>query len=169
MDPHIIDWLTKPSQVPWTENQPIWQVVYIIVFCLHTLLDCQEYNYSSWDLICPDVPKKTKSLWRSMLNIFLKWSTYMVCKPLFAGGLISMQIFKRGDFTRSQFLEGGACFWGGGVWYPDAHCDLVLVHAGTLDRTYWYERVEFWLGSFLHYNAKKKINPKSSSRFEFKC
>ena len=26
-----------------------------------------------------------------------------------------------------------------------------------------------WSGSFLQYNAKKKINSKSSSRFKFKC
>ena len=38
MDPHITDWITKPSQVPWTGNQPICQVVYLSVFCLHTLL-----------------------------------------------------------------------------------------------------------------------------------
>ena len=38
MDPHVTDWLTKASQVTGTGNQPICQVIYISVFCLHTLL-----------------------------------------------------------------------------------------------------------------------------------
>ena len=38
MNPHLTDWVTEPSQVPWTGNLPICQVVYISIFCLHTLL-----------------------------------------------------------------------------------------------------------------------------------
>ena len=58
MDRHITDWVTKPSQLPWTGNPPICQVVYISIFCLHTLLDSQEYNSSSWNSICSDIPKR---------------------------------------------------------------------------------------------------------------
>ena len=64
MNHYITEWLTEPSQALWTDNQPICQVVYISVFC------CQKYNYSSRDLICPDVPKNAKRLRRSILNIF---------------------------------------------------------------------------------------------------
>ena len=48
---------TKPSQMPWTDNLPISQVVHISLFC--TLLNS----------ICQDVPKKAKRLQRNILNI----------------------------------------------------------------------------------------------------
>ena len=49
---------------------------------------------------------------------------------------------------KKQYI-GGITQKGGGVflregWYPDAYCDLILVHTGTWDRTCWCERVEFW-------------------------
>ena len=56
MNHYITEWLTELSQVPWTDNQPISQVVYISVFC------CQKYNDFSWDLICPDVPKNVNGI-----------------------------------------------------------------------------------------------------------
>ena len=37
------------------------------------------------------------------------------------------------DHTKKRegvFLSGG--------WYPDAHCDLILLCAGTYNRTCWY-------------------------------
>ena len=86
---------TKPGPL----GRRLCQVVYFSVFCLHTLLDCREYNYSS--LICPDVPRKAEWLQRCTLNIFLKWSTYIGCTPLSAGGLS----FKKGGLSRSPFLE----------------------------------------------------------------
>ena len=123
MDPHVTDWLTKPSQVPWTGNQPICQVVYISVFCLHTLLRpskvqlffmglnmsrCSKKGYSSWDLICPDVWKKVKWLQRSIYikHFFKKWSTYILCAPFLLRGWVSYQIFKKGGLKGSKFLEG---------------------------------------------------------------
>ena len=71
-------------------------------------LACQEYNYSPWDLICLDVPKKPKWLQRGMLNIFLKWSTYIVCNHFFAGGLSRLPNFQKGGLTGSRVLEGGS-------------------------------------------------------------
>ena len=38
MDPHITDWVTRHTQEPWAGNMPIFQVVYISIFCLPTLL-----------------------------------------------------------------------------------------------------------------------------------
>ena len=72
IDPHITDWVTKPRQMLWTGNLPICQLV-IHFFPFILSLDCQEYNYSSWDLIFLVVPEKSKCLQRSMLNIYLKW------------------------------------------------------------------------------------------------
>ena len=95
---HMHPWLTKPTQVPWTGNQPICQVAYISVFCLHT------YNYSSWDLISPDVPKKANGFKK---GYFFKNITYIVFTPFLLGGWVSCQIFKTGGLIGSQFLEGG--------------------------------------------------------------
>ena len=75
MDLHITDWVTKTSQVPYNLN---WQPTnlsssYTFQFSAYILsLNYQEYNYSSWDFICLEVPKKAKWLRRSMLNIYLK-------------------------------------------------------------------------------------------------
>ena len=123
MGPCITDRLTKPSQVPWTSKKPICQVVYILVFCLVY----QEYNYSSWDLICPDVPKIAKWLEKSMLNTFLKWATYITyiecplpLPHLSAGGLLPN--FQKKGLIGSQFLEvhcqkrGGDFFIRGRNW-----------------------------------------------------
>ena len=106
----VTDWRTKPSQLPWTGNQPICQIVYISVFFLHT----QEYYCSSWDLICLDIPKKTKQLWRSMSSIFFKSDLLISCAPPFGWGVESPTKFsKKGGLTGSQFLEGGC--WKKGV------------------------------------------------------
>ena len=41
-----------------------------------------------------------------MLNIFLKWSTYIVCPPPFLlEGWVSYQIFKKVGLTGSQILD----------------------------------------------------------------
>ena len=161
MDPHITDWLTKPSQVLWTDSQPVFQVVYISVFSLYKLsLDFQKYNYISWDLICLDVPKKAKWLQRCMLNIFLKVIYLHSVHPRFCWGVwVFYRIFKKVGLTGSQFLEGGCqsldnmqedqtkkregVFLSGG-WYPDEHCDLILLCAGLIIGLADMERVEFW-------------------------
>ena len=52
--------------------------------------------------------KKAKWLQRSSLNIFLKWSSYILCTHFLLGGWISYQIFKKGGLAGSQFLEGVA-------------------------------------------------------------
>ena len=57
--------------------------------------------------MCPNEPKKIKWLLRSTLNIFKKWSTYIVCTHLLPEGWVSNQIFKKGGLTGSKFLEGG--------------------------------------------------------------
>ena len=95
--------LTKPSQVPWTGKEPICQVVYISGFRLDTL--CEKYNYSSWDLICPHVPKKVEWLGRSMLNIFLKWSTYILYSPFSTGGLSLLQNFQKMEPDRISIFR----------------------------------------------------------------
>ena len=81
MHPHVTGWLTKPSQLPWTDNESFCQVVYISVFCFHTLLRLQRVSLFFMRLNMSRCTKKIKWLWRSMLNIFLKWSTYIVCTP----------------------------------------------------------------------------------------
>ena len=91
------------------------RIVYISVFSLYTLsLDFQEYNYSSWDLICLDVSKKAKWLQRSMLNMFLKVIYLHSVHPRFCWGVwVFYRIFKKVGLTGSQFLEGGCQKRGG--------------------------------------------------------
>ena len=117
MDPCITDRLTKPSKVHQTSKQPICQVVYILVFCLVY----QEYNYSSWDLVCPDVPKKAKWLEKKYVKHFFKVTNLHRMPPnLSAGGLLPN--FQKRGLIGSQFLEvhcqkrGGDFFIKGRNW-----------------------------------------------------
>ena len=72
IDPLITDWVTKPSHVPWTGNlEPTnFSSSYIFQFpaCILSI-DCQEYNYFLWNLICPRIAKNAKWLQINMLNI----------------------------------------------------------------------------------------------------
>ena len=94
--------------------------LYAFQFSAYTLsVDHQRYIYSWWDLICPDIPKKIKWLWRSTLTIFSKWSTYIVCMPFSAEGLSLLPNFQkrcpdRISIFRGRFLEKmGWLFWAG--------------------------------------------------------
>ena len=118
---HMGPWLTKPTQVPWTGNQPICQVVYISVFCLYILSwDRQKYNYYLWDLICPDVLKKVKWLRRCTLTIFFKVIYLHSVDHLSSGGLNLLPNFQKrrpGNMSifRRRLLEKRAwLFWAGG-------------------------------------------------------
>ena len=127
MNPHVTDWLTKSSQVPSTGNQPICQVGYTSVFSYILSWDRQKYNYSSWDLICPDVPKKVKWLRRSTLNIFLKVIYLHSVHPLSPERLSLLLNFqKRGpcriSIFRGRLLEKRSwLFWVGGGRYRSCY------------------------------------------------
>ena len=74
IDPHITGWVTKPIQVSLTWQPTNLSSSYTFQFSVCILsFGCQKYNYSSWVLKCPEVPKKANWLRRSMLNIYLKW------------------------------------------------------------------------------------------------
>ena len=119
MDPHVTDWLTKPSQVLWTGNQPIYQVVYFSVFCLHTLLRPSKVWLFFIRLNMSRCTKKVKWLRRSTLTNFLK-SDLLTMHPLSPGGLSVLPNFqKRGpgriSIFRGRLLEKrGWLFWAGG-------------------------------------------------------
>ena len=69
IDPRITDWLTKPSQVPWTVNQPISEVVYIRCRCRGLpLLPMQQsemahINFHSWVFVSKNAVNKIFKLW----------------------------------------------------------------------------------------------------------
>ena len=107
MNPHVQNWFTKTSQVPWTGNEPICQVITFQFSAYILSWNHQKCNYSSWDSICPDVPKKVKWLWRSTLNIF--WSTYILCtsSPRFSyGGLSLPPNFRKTGHDRVSRFRG---------------------------------------------------------------
>ena len=126
MDPHVTDWLTKPSQVPWTGNQPICQVVYISVFCLHTLLRLSRVYLFFMRVDISRCTKKAKWLQRSKLNNFVSWSTYIVCTLFWLGGWVSYNIFKIGSLTGYQFLEGGCKNRGGDFFSSGRGCRFYI-------------------------------------------
>ena len=156
MGPHVTDWLTKPIQMAWTGNQPIFLVIYISVFCLHNIL--RNYDYSLWDLICPDVPKKVKWLRRSTLNIFLKIYLLTYCAPPFSWGIESPNKFSKSGPDRVSILRGRLLeknvwlFWGG----EGRDCSCYV--KSKLDSEIWNnKKKKLQLKMFFRHNWKFKL------------